>query len=224
MQVPTTIPRGRPAGTASKRRILIDLLGAGYSGRPEHFGYRATDHADVLVELVAKLDLGRFVLFAHSAGRPIALEVARRVDDQLAGLVLSESNPDPSQPGAVSYAIASQSAAEFLTHGFNELDSESRQDGSERWTAALAHWSPTASWKLSASLTAGQTPNERQVLYDLAIPRIYLIGEQSLPDPDHDELPRHGIQVLTIPGVGHSMAWENPESVASAIAVAIGGR
>lgn len=209
---------------SSHRRILIDLLGAGYSDRPEGFGYRVTDHADVLAELVDRLDLGRFVLFAHSAGGAIALEVAHRVGDQLAGLVLSESNLDPSQPGAASYGIASQSEAEFIAHGFDELVDDCRRDGVQRWAAPLAHWSPTAAWRLSTSLKAGQTPNGRQVLYDLDVPSAYLIGEQSLPDPDVAELPRHGIEVFTIPQAGHSMAWENPEGVAAAIAAALRGR
>lgn len=202
---------------SSHRRILVDLLGAGYSDRPERFGYRVTDHADVLAELLTQLELGRFVLFGHSAGGAIALEVARRVGDQLASLVLSESNLDPSPPGAGSYAIASQPEAEFLAHGFDELVGGSRRDY-HRWAATLAHWSPAAVWRLSASLKAGQTPDGRQVLYDLDMPRTYLIGADSLPNPDQDELPRHGIQVLVVPRAGHSMAWENPEGVASAIA------
>lgn len=208
-------------GLAGHRRVLIDLLGCGYSDRPDGFGYSVRDHASVLEELIDHLDLNDFVLFGHSAGGAIALELARRMEGRLRGLVLSESNLDPSPPVAVSYEVASQSEEAFIDHGYTELIAAARGAGGDNWASSVTHWSPRAMWRLADSLKRGQQPNGRQVLYDLNVPRAYLIGENSLPDPDRSELPRHGIDVLIVPSVGHSMAWEDPVGVAASIAAAI---
>jgi len=208
-------------GLAGHRRVLVDLLGCGYSDRPEDFGYRVSDHASVLEELIDHLDLNDFILFGHSAGGAIALELARRVESRLRGLVLSESNLDPSPPEAGSYLVASQSEQAFIDHGYTELIATARNSGNDNWASSVSHWSPRAMWRLADSLTRGQQPSGRDVLYDAKVPRAYLIGENSLPDPDRSELPGHGVDVHIVPAVGHSMAWEDPIGVAGAIAAAI---
>ncbi|MGO4453485.1 alpha/beta fold hydrolase [Arthrobacter sp. RAF14] len=207
-------------GLAGRRRILVDLLGCGYSDRPNDFGYRVSDHAAVLEELIDHLDLSDFVLFGHSAGGAIALELGRRVENRLRGLVLSESNLDPSPPDAGSYQVASQSEEAFIEHGYTQLIAAARSAGNDNWASTVTHWSPRAMWRLADSLKRGQQPSGRHVLYDLNVPRAYLIGENSLPDHDQAELPGHGIDVLVVPAVGHSMAWEDPTAVATAIAAA----
>jgi haloalkane dehalogenase len=207
---------------AGHRRILVDLVGAGYSDHSAEFGYSVTDHAEVLQDLVQDLDLDPLIVFGHSAGGAIALELVRRVTDRVHGLVLSESNLDPSPPGAVSYQVGSTTEEIFAGSGYREFLAAASDSDDREWAASLSHWSPEATWRLARSLKEGQQPNGRRVLYDLQIPRAYLIAENSLPDPDQIELPRHGVEVLTVPHAGHSMAWENPAGVAAAIAAAIG--
>jgi pimeloyl-ACP methyl ester carboxylesterase len=67
------------------------------------------------------------------------------------------------------------------------------------------------------SLVAGVTPSWREILYSLDCPRFFLFGSQSLPDPDREELPRHGVSTLVVPNCGHNMAWETPAGVADGI-------
>jgi pimeloyl-ACP methyl ester carboxylesterase len=61
----------------------------------------------------------------------------------------------------------------------------------------------------------------RENLLNMVIPRAYIFGANSLPDPDWDELPSHGIQVLSVPNAGHFMVWDNPEGVADALVAAL---
>lgn len=49
------------------RRILVDLLGAGYSDKPTDFAYTVEDHAAYLPEFITSLNLGPFFL-GHSLG------------------------------------------------------------------------------------------------------------------------------------------------------------
>jgi pimeloyl-ACP methyl ester carboxylesterase len=59
----------------------------------------------------------------------------------------------------------------------------------------------------------------------MTIPRAYIFGEQSLPDPWArdlwDALASEGIQVLSVPNAGHGMAWDNPSGVAEALNTAL---
>ena len=50
------------------RRILVDLLGAGYSDKPENFEYNVRSHVSYLKAFVESLGIIEFVLFGHSLG------------------------------------------------------------------------------------------------------------------------------------------------------------
>lgn len=73
------------------------------------------------------------------------------------------------------------------------------------------------------SLVDGMDPSWRELLYRPPLRKSFLFGERSLPDPDAETLPRHGIPVLTIPNAGHSMGLENPAGLATVLAAATGG-
>ncbi|MCI6054229.1 alpha/beta fold hydrolase [Dysosmobacter sp.] len=62
---------------AKHRRILVDLLGAGYSGSPPEFDYSVPAHAAYLKEFVDGLGVRDVVLFGHSLGGPVAIELAK---------------------------------------------------------------------------------------------------------------------------------------------------
>jgi haloalkane dehalogenase len=61
----------------------------------------------------------------------------------------------------------------------------------------------------------------RKRLYGMNIPRAFLIGERGLPDPETEELPKHGVDVLIVPEAGHDMAFDNPRGVVAAIQQAL---
>jgi len=60
-------------------------------------------------------------------------------------------------------------------------------------------------------------PTWRETLYGLTCPRFYVFGDKSLPDADYEELPRHGVEVLTIPAAGHNMVYDNPSGFDQAV-------
>ena len=199
------------------RRILVDLLGAGYSDKPDDFGYTVEDHAEYLLEFLDRLNLGPLILFGHSLGGAIAISLADKCRDRLHRLILSESNLDKSPEGSTSKYIAGFNMQDFIDSGFSRLLNDSRKDGNGIWAASLSVWLPKAAYLLSKSAVAGGSPSWRSVLYSLKCPRTFLFGENSLPDPDVQILAEHGIQIEIVKQAGHSMAWENPEGLASAV-------
>lgn len=199
------------------RIILVDLLGAGYSDKPEDFEYSVEAHVQYLKEFVASLELNDFILFGHSLGGPIAIELASMCKDKVNQLVLSESNLDPSVEGATSFKISQYSEQYFIDKGFEELIEECKQDGNTMWVATLSNWQPRAVYRFSKSGVQGGKLSWREMLYNLPLKKSFIFGEKSLPDKDFEEFKLRGIFVETVSNAGHSMAWENPVGLACAI-------
>lgn len=203
------------------RRILVDLLGAGFSDKPDDFGYAAEDHAAYLLAFVESLNLDAFVLFGHSLGGAVAISLASLCPERIFHLVLTESNLDPSPVHAVSNQIASQPMETFLRTGFNSMVQRAVHAGNTLWAASLSLWSPVAAYRFSQSGKNGGRTSWRQTLYDLPCAKTFLFGERTLPDEDEAELPKHGVRVEVVPSAGHGMAWENPSGQAEAVERAI---
>ena len=201
---------------AGYRRILVDLLGTGFSDKPDDFGYTISDHAEYLVDFVMSLALDRFALFGHSLGGAIALSLADRCRDRLARIVLSEANLD-SGGGLTSNAIAAFSERNFVDRGFHEIIEVNQQTGNDMWAASCALTSPVALYRGAQSVIAGTNPSWRDILYSLDCPKTFIFGERSLPAADLRVLPKKGVHVEVVPQAGHSMAWENPKGLANAI-------
>ena len=203
------------------RRIIVDLLGAGYSDKPDEFTYTVEDHASYLLEFVRFLNLDSFILFGHSLGGAVALALAGRCQDRLHQIILSESNLDKSVEGSISKFISDFEMRDFVEHEFGRLVRDSYENGNRIWAASLSVWLPKAAYLLSKSAAIGGNPPWRSILYSLSCPRTFIFGEKSLPDPDMQVLAEHGVHIEIVKHAGHSMAWENPEGLASAIGRAI---
>jgi pimeloyl-ACP methyl ester carboxylesterase len=61
----------------------------------------------------------------------------------------------------------------------------------------------------------------RARLYALRVPRAFLFGERSLPDPELERLASQGIDVLVVPKAGHDMPFDNPAGLAEITAQAL---
>lgn len=199
------------------RRILIDLLGNGYSDKPEDFSYSVQDHANYLFELIQYLNLKKFILFGHSIGGSVALSLAQLCEERIEAVILGEANLDAGG-GFISRAIAAYSYEDFVSHGFNTILETNRHNGNELWAASFSVCAPKAVYVTSKSAIQGQTPSWREIFYDLTCPKSFIIGEHSLPEQDElNALQQHDIKVEILKNTSHSMTWENPEGLAQAI-------
>lgn len=204
------------AELAGHRRILADLLGSGFSDKPEDAEYTVEFHARCLLELVEHLDLDGFHLFGHSMGGAVAISLAAQCQPRLRSLILAESNLDPGG-GFFSRKIAARSEEEYVRSGhFNIIDG-TRKVLNARWAAGLENSLPRAVHREAVSLISGGAPDWRETLHALKVPTTFIYGEESLPDPDEKKLRKQGIRVEIVPKAGHSMAWDNPAGLARAI-------
>jgi haloalkane dehalogenase len=73
------------------RCVAVDYPGFGLSDRPAGYAYTPTEHARVVGELVAKLDLSEMLVMGHDWGGPIGLSVACANPDRVSGLILGNT-------------------------------------------------------------------------------------------------------------------------------------
>jgi haloalkane dehalogenase len=208
---------------ASHRRLLVDLLGSGYSDKPGDFDYSVSSHASSLAGIVESLGIDACAVFGHSMGGAIAIELAQKLGHRAQALVIGEGNLDAGG-GTFSRKIAAFTELEYSTGGHARIIRESAIGGNRLWAMGLSSASPIAIHREARSLVAGGSPSWRETLYALACRRSFIFGERSLPDPDAETLADRDIRVLTVPEAGHSMAWENPGGLAAAIAEGIKGQ
>lgn len=203
-----------------RRMLLVDLLGSGFSDRPEAFGYTIDDHARTIAALLEALELTEIDLFGHSMGGAVAITAATLLGGRLHRLVLGEPNLVPGG-GFFSRRVAGMSEAEYVAKGHAALAYASLGEGNDIWSASLAGSAAHAVHRAAASLVAGSDPSWRELLARLGAPRTMIVGETSLPYADAAGLAEIGVAVRIVPGAGHAMAWENPAGLGEAIAEAL---
>ena len=214
-------------GLATRRSIMVDWFGCGYSDRPENFDYSIQGHAATIAALLEHLDLKACTVIGHSMGGAVAIVLASQWPDLVGRLVLAEANLDAGG-GMLSRSIATQSEADFVSRGRQQLLQQLRADAINGDVAAAVVLgiaqlaAPFALYRTAVSLVQGMLPGWREQLYQLPVPRAFLFGERSLPDGDADLLPAQGIRVAVVPRAAHGMMIENPEGFAGTLMSVIG--
>src|SRR5437867_2188495 len=79
-----------PLAAAGDRVIVIEPLGVGSSGRPEHANYSLTAQADRVAAALDALGVTRAVVVAHSTSASIAYRLAYRRGDLVRAIVSLE--------------------------------------------------------------------------------------------------------------------------------------
>jgi pimeloyl-ACP methyl ester carboxylesterase len=211
---------------AAYHTLMPDFLGYGYSDRPDNFGYTVSEHADSIAFLLDRLQASQCTVIGHSFGGAVAITLATKRPDLVSRIVLVESVLDAGDW----FGAATQSEEKFLASGHGVLMEQWRQvlpdynESDRGWWPIAKLAAPHAFYRTSCSLAQGVSPTWREQLYQLKIPRLYLLGEVSLQKKtirveDKDELPIYGIQVAVIPNANHmTMMSEDPAAFVHAIA------
>ncbi|HEY1455962.1 MAG TPA: alpha/beta hydrolase [Candidatus Dormibacteraeota bacterium] len=205
----------RPA-LAARRSVLVDFFGHGLSDAPADFAYSIAEHAGSIAALMDGLGLRGCAAVGHSMGGAVAITLAATRPDLVSRLVLAEPNLGPGG-GAFSRRLAAASTAEELGAALDWMTGI----GMVTRVATFRIAAPFGLQRSAASLVEGTAPTWREMLCALTIPRAFLIGERSLPDPDVEVLAACGLKVLVVPASGHDMTYDNPDGFAAQIALAL---
>jgi len=203
-----------------RRVLLIDVLGHGLSDRPADFDYTMESQADIVARLLRRLELQGSIVVGHSMGGSIAVLLAARAPHVVSHVMSAEGNLDPG-PGFVSGRITAIPEAEFAATGHRAFIETVIKAGFPDYAGTVQAADPIGLHRSAASLIAERSPTYREHLASLTIPRTYLFGERTLPDPDVKRLREIGVDVRIVAEAGHSMMLDNPDGFAAAIVRAI---
>ena len=206
------LPAAVQAPLRGRRSLLIDFLGHGYSDKPTNFAYGQTDHARTILALIDAMGLTECGLVGHSMGGAIAVRVAAARAGVVSLLILAEASIDAwgAADGADEEAPLDQSEDQFLEQGFAALLAEQAAAAeSDRAGLPAAHLGitalvePRAIYREAVSFRDETDPSIRSLLRDLTMPRWYLRGAFSDPEPELErDLAAMGSGVDADPGHG----------------------
>jgi pimeloyl-ACP methyl ester carboxylesterase len=201
---------------AGRRTLFVDLPGHGISDRPADFGYTLEDHADALAAALDEAGVTAAELVAHSMGGAVAIVLAHRRPELVSRLVLVEANLDPYSPvKAGSSGIASYTEEEYVENGGHArvLDKVGPS-----WAATMRLADPRALHRTAIGLARGTVPTMRHLLEELTADRVYLQGALSGELVNREELEAAGVRVVTVPGAGHNVMFDNPDVFVAEVA------
>lgn len=200
---------------AGRRSLFVDLPGHGLSDRPADFAYALEDHADALAAALDEAQVVGAEIVAHSMGGSVAIVLAHRRPELVTRLVLTEANLDPHPPAtAGSSGIATYTEEDFIAGGYARV----LEEVGPTWAATMRLADPLALHRTATGLVAGTRPTMRRMLMELPVDRVYMQGDASGELAGHDELTAAGVRVVTVPGAGHNVMFDNADAFVAAIA------
>ncbi|GGX23148.1 alpha/beta fold hydrolase [Streptomyces chartreusis] len=200
---------------AGRRSLFVDLPGHGISDRPADFGYTLEDHAVALAAALDSAGVSDAELIAHSMGGSVAIVLAGRRPDLVSRLVLTEANLDASPPPAAGSAwITAHGEDDFVDGEYARV----LEAVGPLWAATMRLADPRALHRSAVGLRRGSVPIMRDILEGLSVERVYLQGELSGELPGREVLEAAGVRVVTVPGAGHNVMFDNPDAFAAAVA------
>ncbi|MBE0634653.1 alpha/beta hydrolase [Candidatus Bipolaricaulota bacterium] len=209
-------PAAHHVSLRNHRCLLVDFLGYGYSDRPRDYDYAMESQADTVAKLLDHLCLTDCIVVGHSMGGSIAILLADARPDLVSHLIVAEGNLDPG-PGFVSGRIVTVSEQVFATSKFYDFCQQMRETGYHDYASTLRASEPVALYRSAVSLIADRSPSYRERFYNATMPRTFIFGERTLPDPDEKVLVENGIDVHIVPMASHDMMGDNPQGFAEAI-------
>ncbi|WP_353941053.1 alpha/beta hydrolase [Streptomyces sp. HUAS MG91] len=200
---------------AGRRSLFVDLPGHGISDRPADFGYTLEGHADALAAALDAAGVSGAEIVGHSMGGAVAIVLAYRRRDLVTRLVVTEGNLDPHPPlTAGSSGIASYEEGAFVSGGGYARVLE---HVGPLWAATMRLTDPLALHRSAVGLFRGTEPTMRHMLEALDADRVYVQGELSGELPGAERLTASGVRVVTVPGAGHNVMFDNPDAFVAAV-------
>ena len=186
--------------------------------------------ADAMVRLLDEAGLGHVVVAGYSMGGRVALHIALRHTDRVAGLILISTSAGLRTEGerAQRRAADAARAAAVLRHPpdfvrdwyasplFDPLTTARRDAlAADR----LANGRPEGWARALARLSVGAQPWHGERLREIRVPTVVLAGSA---DAKFTAIAREmaaagGFTCTIVPGAGHALLVERPDAVASAI-------
>jgi non-heme chloroperoxidase len=207
--------RVMPLMPAEWRVVAPDLRGHGDSDRPAG-GYRMTDFADDVIQLMEALNIPSAVVVGHSMGSFVAQALIERAPQRVAGLVLLGSAPVPTNTTIEALTAAVNELTDPVDAAFVrefQYSTIAQPVPGPFMEAAIANSlrMPSHIWKkVISGMMAFQPASPRSSVRTLVLggtrDTVFSVAEQT-------SLARQFpfARLRLFDGVGHTLHWEQPE-------------
>jgi pimeloyl-ACP methyl ester carboxylesterase len=218
----------RTAVEQAARLVTPDLRGFGGSSAPPD-GYDLDALAEDVVRLADEFALDRFVLGGHSMGGYVALRLAARHRERLAGLILVDTKAEADDAAArvrrnaAIARIERGEAAAFLDEFVPNLVCAATRARAPRQVAELRALAGAIPPHVLAGCLAGMRdrPDSTSLLGDLDLPALVVVGaEDAITSPEVARVMAAALphaELAVIPLAGHTPSVERPIPTAEAI-------
>jgi pimeloyl-ACP methyl ester carboxylesterase len=193
--------------------VAVDLSGHGESGADRKEFTMATFGEDVAA-VVTDLDLRDVVLIGHSMGSDVAVEAARRLEGRVRGVVMVDQyrqfDKAPTDEEIDAFVAPFREDFPATTKGFvADLFGPRADPELVGWVDEGMASAPPAIALPALESTFRHAREMPAALAELDLPVIALNADFS--PTDVASLERHGVEVLSMSGVGHFPMLEDPE-------------
>lgn len=192
--------------------VTVDLAGHGASGSDRE-DWTIAAFGDDVAAVVEDLDLDPVVLVGHSMGGDVIVEAARRLPGRVAGLVWVDTYRelgDPRTPEEVRELMA-PFRADFVESTRTFVRGMFPDEADESLVEEVATDMSSAPPEVALGALESAVTFDREVppaLEELDAPVVAINSEE--PPTDVESLERHGVDVVTLSGVGHFLMMEDP--------------
>ena len=214
--------------------VTFDHRGHGASDKPEVEDAYSLDRlaADGLA-IADALDLDRFRLLGHSMGGMVARRMVLAAPERVDGLILLDTSPG--KPSGVDPDLAKMGAAIALTEGMvvlrelldemdvlgSEADQRVRRErpGYEEYMRQKFFAVPAEAYA-ALLVDIAEQPDQLAQLASVTCPALVIVGDQDaafLPDAHAMAGVLPDVELVVVPGAGHSPQFENPHGYLAAL-------
>lgn len=207
---------------AGRRLIMPDLRGHGAS--PAGKGFGITDFADDIAGLIRRLQLDRPLVVGHSLGAMVAIALAARRKELIAGLVVMAGTLKPDFASDHPLVVGVQALRDPISPAdpFYDWWHDCRPGVPQRFLAGLAKDAsamPAARWR--AILEEIRRADLTSAAQGVQTPMLIIAGaDDPLFGEAHQQALSHclaGARLVRAEACGHNPHWEDPAFVARAI-------
>lgn len=200
-------------GLEDHRRILIDLLGAGYSDSPRDFDYLPESHAAYIVELLDDLGLDRLVIYAHSMGGRIAIALAELLGDRLEGMILAEGSMVQEY-----FPYMGEGEEKFVQEYFHKMLRSLARKEDQQFLSTVRLCLPEALYREAREMMSEDSGNWERIYFKGDYGKVFIVGEETDDEGfDLENIRVAQIPIISIPQAGHTMNWDLPLETSQAI-------
>ena len=216
-----------PAFTGQYHVIALDMRGHGDSAWDPGANYLVEDHARDFEGFVSQLGVRQLTLWGNSTGGRVVQVYAGLHPDNVRALIVEDVGPERPKTISDNFARGVQRDAKGWASEdelLAQLKSENQgiSEGQLRTYARYgAKRTPEGRliWKRDPNLAKGFVETELwQYVRRITSPTIYIIGGRStiVPVETQEQLKKTipGVQIFTMPGLGHYPSQEKPEEFA----------